>query len=79
MPRLFGHEKDYRHWALADRKAGRASASYLGDKARRDSKWEQFGADAEWQGGKIASERDGPLLADTSAEIWSPTSYSDLR
>jgi NIPSNAP protein len=48
------------------------------DQAERDGKWKEFGADAEWQEGKAASERNGPLLTGTSAEIWTPTSYSQL-
>ena len=33
------------------------------DEATRDAAWAAFGADAQWQSVKAASEADGPLLA----------------
>jgi heme-degrading monooxygenase HmoA len=48
------------------------------DQAERDAKWKEFGADPEWQAGKTASEQNGPMLAGTSTDLLTPTSYSAL-
>ena len=48
----------------------------LGDRERA---WAAFGADAEWQAARAASEKDGPLVARVQNSIWRPTDYSPMQ
>ena len=46
------------------------------DRAESEAAWQVFKADPEWLQGKAASEVNGPLVASTFTEYWSPTAYS---
>ena len=48
----------------------------LGDRERA---WAAFGADAEWQAARAASEKNGPLVARVQNSIWRPTDYSPMQ
>lgn len=46
------------------------------DEAARDAAFRAFGADAEWQAARTASERAGPLVSHIVAEVLAPTDFS---
>lgn len=45
----------------------------------RDAKWGAFQADPEWKAKRADSEKDGPLVANISNALLSPTSFSLLK
>lgn len=44
--------------------------------ADRETRWNAFLADPEWQAARAKSEADGPILADISSQFLAPTSFS---
>ena len=44
-----------------------------------NSSWDAFRQDPEWQEGKAASERDGPLVSKITSQVLLPTDYSPLK
>ena len=49
------------------------------DLAERERKWNAFQADPDWQKARAESEKDGPIVANITSEILSPTPYSKVR
>ncbi len=49
------------------------------DQAALEAAWSAFRADPEWQAGKAASERDGPLVVKLTSTVLNPTDYSPLH
>jgi hypothetical protein len=47
--------------------------------AERESKWNAFQADPDWQAKRAASEAEKPIVARIENQFWSPTAYSALR
>jgi hypothetical protein len=47
--------------------------------AEREKKWNAFMADPEWIEKRAASEKDGPILANVSSEILTPTAFSSVK
>src|SRR5690606_21377515 len=46
------------------------------DMAEREVKWTQFVADPRWQEVRLASEADGPLLANIANQFLTPTVFA---
>lgn len=49
------------------------------DMAEREVRWNAFQADPEWISQRDQSEASGPLAANIYNELWTPTSYSQLK
>ena len=49
------------------------------DLAEREVQWSAFQADPEWISKRDESEASGPLQAKIYNELWTPTSYSQLK
>jgi len=47
--------------------------------AERETKWNAFQADPEWQKKRAESEADGAIVAQITNSILSPTAYSQLK
>jgi hypothetical protein len=47
--------------------------------AEREKKWGAFMTDPEWLEKRAASEKDGPILANVSSEILTPTAFSSVK
>jgi hypothetical protein len=47
--------------------------------ADRETRWNAFAADPEWQKARAASEADGPIVATIINTILAPTAYSALK
>jgi len=47
--------------------------------AERETKWAAFMADPEWQAARKASEANGPLIANSSSQFLTPTSFSSVK
>ena len=47
--------------------------------AERETRWNAFMADPEWQAARKASEANGPLLERVVNKIWKPTPFSPLQ
>jgi hypothetical protein len=47
--------------------------------AERETKWNAFQADPEWQKKRAESEADGPIVAHLATSILAPTAYSQLK
>ena len=45
----------------------------------RETKWGAFQADPDWKAKRADSEKDGPLVANISNTLLSPTSFSLLK
>jgi hypothetical protein len=46
--------------------------------AERETKWNAFMADPEWIAARTDSEKDGPIIANVSSQILSPTAFSSV-
>ena len=44
--------------------------------AEREKNWTAFVTDAEWIAARIASEADGPIVANVASQFLSPTKFS---
>jgi hypothetical protein len=49
------------------------------DLAERETKWDAFQADPEWQKARAETEKDGPIVTHLSNYILTPTAYSKVR
>ena len=49
------------------------------DLAERDTKWNAFQADPEWQKARAETEKDGPIVAHVTNYILTPTPYSKVK
>jgi hypothetical protein len=49
-----------------------------GSLAERETKWNAFMADPEWIAARTDSEKDGPIIANVSSQILSPTAFSSV-
>ncbi|KAK3661602.1 hypothetical protein LTR56_000090 [Elasticomyces elasticus] len=47
--------------------------------ADRETKWNKFFADPEWQEAKAASEADGPINAKVACSFLTPTKFSAIQ
>ena len=47
--------------------------------AEREKKWGAFMADPEWMEKRAASEKDGPIVANISSQILTPTAFSAVK
>lgn len=47
--------------------------------AEREVKWNAFMADPEWIAARMASEKDGLILAKVTNEILQPTAFSSVK
>ena len=47
--------------------------------AERETKWNVFMADPEWQAKRAESEEDGPIVAKVSNQFWQPTAFSSVK
>ncbi len=47
--------------------------------AEREQKWAQFAVDPEWLSKRAETERNGPLIANITNIMLSPTAYSELK
>ncbi|MBU1303961.1 MAG: NIPSNAP family protein [Alphaproteobacteria bacterium] len=47
--------------------------------SEREAKWKAFTTDPEWNAVREASERDGPILANISNQLLTPTAFSSAR
>lgn len=47
--------------------------------AERETRWNAFMADPEWQAARKASEANGPLLSNVSSQLLTPTSFSSVK
>jgi len=47
--------------------------------ADRDTKWNAFQADPEWQKKRAETEANGPIVAKIRNEILAPTSFSSVK
>ena len=47
--------------------------------AERETKWNTFMADPEWQAKRAESEKDGPIIASISNTILQPTAFSSVK
>ena len=47
--------------------------------ADRETKWNAFLADPEWQAVKRDSEKDGPIIANIRNQFLTPTPFSPLK
>ncbi len=45
----------------------------------REERWNAFAADPEWIAARIASEADGPIIANISSQFLQPTAFSSVR
>ena len=46
--------------------------------AEREAKWNAFMADPEWIAARADSEKHGPILANVSSQILTPTAFSSV-
>lgn len=46
--------------------------------AEREAKWNAFMADPEWIAARADSEKSGPILANVSSQILTPTAFSSV-
>lgn len=46
--------------------------------AEREAKWNAFMADPEWIAARADSEKNGPILANVSSQILTPTAFSSV-
>jgi hypothetical protein len=49
------------------------------DMAEREVRWNAFQSDPEWISTRDQSELEGPLQTKIYNELWTPTSYSQLK
>jgi hypothetical protein len=49
------------------------------DMAERESKWDAFQSDREWQAARTESEKNGPLVLRITNSFLKPTSYSPMK
>ena len=47
--------------------------------AERETRWNAFMADPEWQAARKASEANGPLLSNVASQLLAPTSFSSVK
>ena len=47
--------------------------------AEREQRWNAFAADPEWIAARIASEKDGQLIANISSQFLQPTTFSAVQ
>ncbi len=47
--------------------------------AERETKWNAFMADPEWQEKRAESEAPGPILANVSSSFLAPTAFSSVK
>jgi hypothetical protein len=47
--------------------------------AEREKKWNAFFNDPEWQKARAETEKDGPIVASLSNQIFQPTSFSSVK
>ncbi len=47
--------------------------------AERERKWNAFQGDPEWLAKRAETEKDGPIVANISNQILSPTAFSSVR
>ena len=47
--------------------------------AEREAKWSAFQADPEWLAARDASERDGPINANVTNQLLTPTAFSVVK
>jgi len=49
------------------------------DLAERDQRWTAFQSDPEWLAKRAETERNGPIVADISSQLLTPTAFSSVR
>ena len=47
--------------------------------ADREKKWAAFAADPEWHAKRAESQKDGPIVADFSNQLLTPTAFSSVK
>ena len=47
--------------------------------AERDQRWTAFQSDPEWLAKRAETERNGPIVADISSQLLTPTAFSSVR
>ena len=47
--------------------------------AERDTKWNAFQTDPEWLAIRADTEKNGPIVANISNQLWQPTSFSSVK
>ena len=47
--------------------------------ADREKKWNAFQADPEWHAKRAETEKDGPIVANVSVQLLTPTAYSSVK
>ena len=47
--------------------------------ADREAKWNAFAADPEWHAKRAETEKDGPIVANVSVQLLTPTAYSSVK
>ena len=47
--------------------------------ADREKKWTTFQADPAWIAARAESERDGPILANVTSSLLTPTAFSSVK
>ena len=47
--------------------------------AEREKKWAAFMSDPEWVAKRADSEKDGPILANISNQMFQPTAFSSVK
>lgn len=47
--------------------------------ADREKKWNAFIVDPEWLAGRAESEKDGPIVANISSQLLTPTAFSSVK
>lgn len=47
--------------------------------AEREAKWPAFLADPVWHAARDASEQDGPIVANVSNQLLTPTAFSSVK
>jgi hypothetical protein len=47
--------------------------------AEREQRWNAFAADPEWVAARVASEADGPIIANITSQFLQPTAFSSVR
>ena len=47
--------------------------------AERETKWNKFMADPEWNEKRAESERDGPIVANVANSFFRPTAFSSVK
>jgi hypothetical protein len=70
------------YWSPIDEKQAEQKMVYIlayPSKAAADKSWADFRKDPDWDTARMASEKDGPLVAKVESVFLNPTDYSPIK